>query len=397
MPRRVRRLYEKHRGEMQGLLLGRYPSFVRGSDRALESIPAFAFHAVSLELLEPLLAFLRDNDYATLTADEFVERASRRGPRRREVLLTFDDGHASLYDVAYPLLWRYGMRAVAFVVPGLVPERVSAATADAELCSWEQLRTMSASGMIDVQTHSMFHHSVAVSSRIIDFVRPDHPRGFLADDLVPMIRDHESRLRPAPLGAPLYRSDARYGRQAAFWEHPNVIDACVSHVASSGGSSFFDRPGWKRQLGQIAARERARGCVGAFESPEEQVAAILEDLIAARELLEGRLPGAAVRHLCLPWYRGSALVHELAPRAGYESIACGSILPSWARSSTTVPCMARLPYWYVRRLPGQGRLSMRRVLLDRARSSRPSLHRERTQHNWHEDVRREARTGAGNA
>ena len=33
-------------------------------------------------------------------------------------LLTFDDGRASVWSVAYPLLKQYGMRGVCFLIPG---------------------------------------------------------------------------------------------------------------------------------------------------------------------------------------------------------------------------------------------------------------------------------------
>ena len=82
----------------------KYPDFVL-SDRAthLVDIPAFVFHDVTPAMVEPMIQFLADNQYMTLTADEYVARPAhgKRG-REREVLLTFDDGHESLYTVAYP-------------------------------------------------------------------------------------------------------------------------------------------------------------------------------------------------------------------------------------------------------------------------------------------------------
>ncbi|HYR95514.1 MAG TPA: polysaccharide deacetylase family protein, partial [Candidatus Binatus sp.] len=62
--------------------------------------------------------------------------------------LTFDDGHASDYTEAFPVLAELGLRATFFVVPTLVdtPGHVT----------WQQLREMVAGGM-EIGSHSLTH------------------------------------------------------------------------------------------------------------------------------------------------------------------------------------------------------------------------------------------------
>jgi peptidoglycan/xylan/chitin deacetylase (PgdA/CDA1 family) len=62
--------------------------------------------------------------------------------------LTFDDGHASNYTEAFPVLREHRLRATFFVVPTLVdaPGHVT----------WAQLREMAAAGM-EVGSHSLTH------------------------------------------------------------------------------------------------------------------------------------------------------------------------------------------------------------------------------------------------
>jgi peptidoglycan/xylan/chitin deacetylase (PgdA/CDA1 family) len=84
--------------------------------------PAFGLHAITAERLRPLLAFLAENRYRTLTMNEYVERRTLgRRERAHDVLLTFDDGHRSLYTDVFPLLRDYGFCATAYVVPGEIP------------------------------------------------------------------------------------------------------------------------------------------------------------------------------------------------------------------------------------------------------------------------------------
>jgi peptidoglycan/xylan/chitin deacetylase (PgdA/CDA1 family) len=62
--------------------------------------------------------------------------------------LTFDDGHASDYTEAFPVLTELGLRASFFVVPTLIDT--------AGHVSWAQLREMTAAGM-EIGSHSLTH------------------------------------------------------------------------------------------------------------------------------------------------------------------------------------------------------------------------------------------------
>src|SRR5207247_5720692 len=62
--------------------------------------------------------------------------------------LTFDDGHASNYNEAFPALMELGLRATFFVVPTLVGTSGHVA--------WSQLREMVAAGM-EIGSHSLTH------------------------------------------------------------------------------------------------------------------------------------------------------------------------------------------------------------------------------------------------
>jgi peptidoglycan/xylan/chitin deacetylase (PgdA/CDA1 family) len=76
-----------------------------------------------------------------------LEQALEQG-RREDVAVTFDDGHATHYAEAFPILTRLGCTATFFVTTSLVGKPNHA--------SWAQLREMAAAGM-SIQSHTDTH------------------------------------------------------------------------------------------------------------------------------------------------------------------------------------------------------------------------------------------------
>ncbi|MGB4858916.1 MAG: polysaccharide deacetylase family protein [Dokdonella sp.] len=70
------------------------------------------------------------------------------GPRRPATLLSFDDGHISNYELAFPLLIARDAGADFFIN--------SATVGRAGYCGWQQLREMADAGM-SIQSHSHEH------------------------------------------------------------------------------------------------------------------------------------------------------------------------------------------------------------------------------------------------
>lgn len=58
-------------------------------------------------------------DPASFGGSETQSDSGRNGPNRNDVLVTFDDGHASVVDNGLPVLLRLGVPAVMFVSPGI--------------------------------------------------------------------------------------------------------------------------------------------------------------------------------------------------------------------------------------------------------------------------------------
>lgn len=105
--------------------------------------------AITAGKLEEELAFLRQSGYAAiLPADWLAYCAGERELPERICMLTFDDGWKSQYQLALPLLRKYGFKAVFYVYPDFV--NCPAAM------SWEQLRELASQGHC-IGSHSKSH------------------------------------------------------------------------------------------------------------------------------------------------------------------------------------------------------------------------------------------------
>jgi hypothetical protein len=343
---------------MLGLIFRRYPDFIL-SDFAqkLTEIPVFVFHEVTAEYIEPMFHFLAENKYATLTADEYIARQIKREKgQEREVLLTFDDGYKSLYNVAFPALKRFGLNAVAYIISGAVPEGQCHGVQDKTICNWDEIREMHESGIIDIQSHSMYHHSISISDRVLDFVRPrmNHK---IFDDFMPFLQEENGvkDLYELEYGRPILEWTPRYSKARAFYEAPETVLACIDHVNRQGGSDYFRKRNWHSQLTTVMINARNKNPDRGYETDADQKQAIKNDFTNSRQMIESRLPGKKVEHFCYPWFHGSALAAEISAEVGFASNAWGSLLPNFARRNRRVTPISRLSSIYIWRLPGKGR------------------------------------------
>jgi peptidoglycan/xylan/chitin deacetylase (PgdA/CDA1 family) len=380
MLRRLRRSAGEAWEVPRDLLLGRYPAFVTGGELARGEIPVFVFHGAEPESFSRKLAHLADNGYVTLSLDAYHDVLRERlAPPERAVLLTFDDGRASVWSVAAPLLRRHGMRATVFLVPGRIPSHppgpdwddVEAGRAtrsrvlgrEAEggaLLSWEEIDALARSGLLDFQSHTLFHARVHTSPQLAGFATPDSRRGYHAFDQ-PLVRDgDEDRLgEQVPLGTPLLRSAPRTSEDLRFFEDAEARTACVAAVADSGGAGFFLRADWEARLRAVFRSTRLRGRT---ETREEQAAAIRRELAEARHVIQERT-GRPVVHLCYPWHAAGPTARRLALETGYATAFCGKVsgVPV-TRPGGDPRAIARLSEDYVELLPGRGRATLSEVL-----------------------------------
>ncbi len=123
-------------------------------------VPILMYHAVSDNMwginelfvspsdMEQQLQYLVDNGYDPIFFSDLPNLAEYDKP----ILLTFDDGYDDNYDYLFPLLQKYNVKATCFVITGML--------GDEHYMTAEQAREMSASGLVDIQSHTVDHHEL---------------------------------------------------------------------------------------------------------------------------------------------------------------------------------------------------------------------------------------------
>ena len=116
------------------------------------------FFNVALEDFAAQMRFLSEKGYKVISLRELVRRLHEGVPLDGEIVVTFDDGYKDNYENAFPILKQYDLPATIFVTTDLIGTRDKR---DFERLSALDLRTLSDSGLIDIEPHTKTHPKLA--------------------------------------------------------------------------------------------------------------------------------------------------------------------------------------------------------------------------------------------
>ncbi|MFH1278826.1 MAG: polysaccharide deacetylase family protein [Candidatus Eisenbacteria bacterium] len=340
------------------------PAYFRDRAGSLPAVPAYFFHQPGAASFGRLARALGGGRFET----PFFERLLGGGPARKsEVILSFDDGWSSVFSVAFPLARRFGLRFTLFAAPAnLEDSDETRSTLDdgadpAELgardsgprgtLTWGEVRAMQGSGLVSVQSHSLHHGQVFTSERPIDFARKGRPLPL--QGRAPLLERRDGSDRPVfalPAGTPLHEAGGALFATRRYLESEEARQACVRHVADGGGDDFFRRGDWRTELEKVFRGARP----GRWETDEERRERFRDDLRAAKETLESKVPGLRVCMVAPPWGAFHPDLPPIAAETGHELMVLADPLPGRAAEDSPVPLYPRLKgdgIWFLLRGP----------------------------------------------
>lgn len=154
--------------------------------------------------LEAYFQWLKDEGYRVISTQDLldVKTGKKAALPDKSVLLTFDDGYSSFYRTVFPLLKKYRYPALVALVgswmdlpnEAVVPLGGEFVLKRESLLSWDQVRELARSGLIEIASHSYDLHQGLLGN----------PQGNLQPAAVTRVYD------PA---AKTYESDAAYRKR----------------------------------------------------------------------------------------------------------------------------------------------------------------------------------------
>ncbi|GAA0359009.1 hypothetical protein GCM10009092_24050 [Bowmanella denitrificans] len=111
---------------------------------------------VTARAFEKQMAYLKEHGYQVVTLDDVADFLNgEKNLPDKAVVITIDDGYASYYQVAYPILKKYGYPSTLFVYTDFVGIGRS--------LSWQQINELNEDPQVSIQSHSKSHSNLAAS------------------------------------------------------------------------------------------------------------------------------------------------------------------------------------------------------------------------------------------
>jgi peptidoglycan/xylan/chitin deacetylase (PgdA/CDA1 family) len=113
---------------------------------------------------------LKKAGYTPITFDQLGAGINGKLPLpEKPILITFDDGYKNVLKFAHPILSKLQMRYTVFVVTGKIGQAndwvVPEGFEPSALMDWDEIREIRASGLADIQPHTISHRRLSRMSK----------------------------------------------------------------------------------------------------------------------------------------------------------------------------------------------------------------------------------------
>jgi len=319
-----------------------------------------------LDIVRYKLEVIRDEGYKTIFMQEAVENIGKK--RDDFVHLSFDDGYLDNWVHVFPILREFGLKATIFVTTDFIDTReivreqkdLTERKHDSKECcagflSFNEMRDMESSGLVEMQSHALTHTWYFKGPRIVDFWHP----GSATEPMGPVwmlwnrfpekkpfyLKEAKVLEKMIPYGTPIYEHGKSL-ESIRFFPNENALEDKLIDYVTSRPDGFFRDSGWRIELtGIVDDYRRNNGAEGHFKSREDNKKRIRHELTESKRLLEEGL-GHKVPGLCLPGGGVTAEVIATARETGYRYFTLPGKLRKEAKTELIrdmIPRIGNLP------------------------------------------------------
>jgi len=132
-----------------------------------QTVPILVYHnfskkgsdktAVSQDDFEAQMKYLKQNGYHVVSIDQLLDFINYKEQiPEKSIVITFDDAWRSIFDIALPILIKYGFTATFFIYTDFI--------GGGKAMTWKQIETLSKIGF-DIQCQTKTHRNLAVPKK----------------------------------------------------------------------------------------------------------------------------------------------------------------------------------------------------------------------------------------
>jgi peptidoglycan/xylan/chitin deacetylase (PgdA/CDA1 family) len=333
----------------------------------LPDIPVVYFHSVGTKnnlWAKSFLTSTVDNterffryvsgEYTSLTLKEYYNlRTLKSSCIRNPIVLTFDDGYLDNWLFAFPLLKKYSLKATIFVSPEFVDKRnaVRSDISESGFLSWDEMRIMESSGLIDIQSHTMTHTRYFISDKITGFHHPGndilYPAGNLFPDAKPYHINDRGFENLLPYGYPLFEeASAVTARRVEISK--DFINEVVDLFRTYDFRNYNFRDAFIRIKPLYTKYKSTDRIITGREAEEEYQVRIDMEIQGSKAIIEKEL-AKNVEFLCWPHGDNNSFLHHKALEAGYLMTTIGNYVMHENELSSRIPERLGIDYSSPRR------------------------------------------------
>lgn len=131
---------------------------------AVQAVPILCYHrfgakpnstTVTPQAFDAQMRHLAQNGYTVIPMSRLIAFLDgKTALPKKSVVVTIDDGYRSTYDIAWPILKKYGFPATVYLYTDFVGAP--------DALTWAQMKEMTAGGAVDIQPHSKTHSNLTL-------------------------------------------------------------------------------------------------------------------------------------------------------------------------------------------------------------------------------------------
>lgn len=243
------------------------------------------------------------------------------------LIITFDDGYLDNFIWAYPLLKKYGLKATIFISPEFVDQKNGIRSEKNMLgfLSWNELKILTGSEWVDIQSHTMTHTKYFSSDRIIDFHNPRADYLYPIGNLFPSEKSNyignKIFKKLIPYGSPFFE-EASSVITRRIKINPDFINVCIELLKNYDFSHYDFNEAFKIVKPVYDDYKAKDKLIVDQETEKDYNDRIIYEIIGSKKIIEEKLH-KKVEFLCWPHGDNNEFLHRMALDGGYLMTTTG--------------------------------------------------------------------------